>query len=135
MGDSLDGSSDAPTRTVTLDAFYMGKYEVTKGEWDEVRVLGCCTFMALRGDSLVEIDFGGSAATPEQAGTLADAALRRLEAPLPIDGRDGIAAAEQRQSLRPKAGDPCLWNAADIEATVGILQGTPQASDSSAVMG
>jgi formylglycine-generating enzyme required for sulfatase activity len=37
MGDSLDGLSDAPTRTVTLDAFYMGKYEVTKAEWDEVR--------------------------------------------------------------------------------------------------
>ena len=37
MGDSLDGSSDAPIRTVTLDAFYMGKYEVTKAEWDEVR--------------------------------------------------------------------------------------------------
>jgi formylglycine-generating enzyme required for sulfatase activity len=35
MGDSLDGTSD--TRTVTLDAFYMGKYEVTKAEWDEVR--------------------------------------------------------------------------------------------------
>jgi formylglycine-generating enzyme required for sulfatase activity len=30
MGDSLDGISDAPTRTVTLDAFYMVKYEVTK---------------------------------------------------------------------------------------------------------
>ena len=39
MGDSLDGF-DAPTRTVTLDAFYMGKYEVTKAEWDEVRTWG-----------------------------------------------------------------------------------------------
>ena len=37
MGDSLDGISDAPRRTVTLDAFYIGKYEVTKAEWDEVR--------------------------------------------------------------------------------------------------
>src|SRR3546814_17586745 len=85
--------------------------------------------MALRGDSVVEIDFGGSTTTPEQAGALADAALRRLEAPLSIDGRDGLAAAEQRQALRPKAGDPCnLWSAADIEATVGVLQGTPEAS-------
>jgi formylglycine-generating enzyme required for sulfatase activity len=40
MGDSLDGDSNAPTRTVTLDAFYMGKYEVTKAEWDEVRTWG-----------------------------------------------------------------------------------------------
>ncbi len=30
----------APTRTVTLDAYYMGKYEVTKAEWDEVRTWG-----------------------------------------------------------------------------------------------
>jgi sulfatase modifying factor 1 len=37
MGDSLDGMSDAPTRTVTLDDFYMGKYEVTLAEWDGVR--------------------------------------------------------------------------------------------------
>ena len=40
MGDSLDGISDAPTRTVALDAFYIGKYEVTKAEWDEVRTWG-----------------------------------------------------------------------------------------------
>jgi formylglycine-generating enzyme required for sulfatase activity len=40
MGDALDGVYGAPTRTVTLDAFYMGKYEVTKAEWDEVRTWG-----------------------------------------------------------------------------------------------
>ena len=41
MGDSLDGDTyEAPTRTVTLDAFYMGKYEVTKAEWDEVQTWG-----------------------------------------------------------------------------------------------
>ncbi|MCX6872917.1 MAG: SUMF1/EgtB/PvdO family nonheme iron enzyme [Verrucomicrobia bacterium] len=38
MGDSLDGESSAlPTRTVTLSAFYMGRQEVTKAEWDAVR--------------------------------------------------------------------------------------------------
>ena len=37
MGDSLDGMSDAPVRTVTLSAFYMGVMEVTKAEWDLVR--------------------------------------------------------------------------------------------------
>jgi sulfatase modifying factor 1 len=40
MGNSVAADADitdAPTRTVTLDAFYMGKYEVTKAEWDEVR--------------------------------------------------------------------------------------------------
>ena len=37
MGDSLDGISDAPIRTVTLSAFYMGQREVTKSEWDAVK--------------------------------------------------------------------------------------------------
>ncbi|MCX6879819.1 MAG: SUMF1/EgtB/PvdO family nonheme iron enzyme [Verrucomicrobia bacterium] len=37
MGDSLDGISDAPTRTVTLSAFFMGQKEVTKAEWDAVK--------------------------------------------------------------------------------------------------
>ena len=99
------------------------------GEWDEVRVVGCCDFMAMQGDRVVEIDFGGSFATAEQAAVLADAALRRLDALLPIDGTAGIAAATQRQALRPKPGASCsLWDAADIEATVGVLQGTPAAS-------
>jgi formylglycine-generating enzyme required for sulfatase activity len=40
MGDSRDGDPYAPTRTVTLDTFYMGKYEVTKAEWDQVRTWG-----------------------------------------------------------------------------------------------
>jgi len=100
------------------------------GEWDEVKVLGCCTFMALRGDAMVEIDFGGSRAGFEQAGALADAALRRLEAPLPIDGTAGIATAMQREALRPKAGDPCsLWTAASLEASVGTLKKLEPSSD------
>jgi sulfatase modifying factor 1 len=43
MGNSVAEDTDitdAPTRTVTLDAFYMGKYEVTKAEWHEVRTWG-----------------------------------------------------------------------------------------------
>ena len=43
MGNSVAADTDitdAPARTVTLDAFYMGKYEVTKSEWDEVRNWG-----------------------------------------------------------------------------------------------
>jgi formylglycine-generating enzyme required for sulfatase activity len=43
MGNSVTADTDitdAPTRTVTLDAFYMGKYEVTKAEWDEVQTWG-----------------------------------------------------------------------------------------------
>ena len=43
MGNSVAGDTDiteAPIRTVTLDSFYMGKYEVTKAEWDAVRTWG-----------------------------------------------------------------------------------------------
>jgi formylglycine-generating enzyme required for sulfatase activity len=43
MGNSVAEDTDitdAPTREVTLAAFYMGKYEVTKAEWDEVRTWG-----------------------------------------------------------------------------------------------
>jgi formylglycine-generating enzyme required for sulfatase activity len=43
MGNSVAADTDitdAPARTVTLDAFYMGKYEVTKAEWDEVKTWG-----------------------------------------------------------------------------------------------
>jgi formylglycine-generating enzyme required for sulfatase activity len=42
MGDSFgEGSSnERPVRQVTVSAFYMGKTEVTKGEWDAVRAGG-----------------------------------------------------------------------------------------------
>ena len=41
MGDSLDNIANAiPVHSVTLDAFYIGKYEVTKAEWNEVRTWG-----------------------------------------------------------------------------------------------
>jgi sulfatase modifying factor 1 len=40
MGDSLDRMSNTPLRTVMLDAFYIGRHEVTKAEWDEVTTWG-----------------------------------------------------------------------------------------------
>lgn len=36
MGNSISADGAITNRDVTLDAFYMGKYEVTKAEWDEV---------------------------------------------------------------------------------------------------
>lgn len=123
MGGYLAKADQASGGLVTLQ----DGSELT-GEWDEVRVLGCCIFMALRGDSVVEIDFGGSAATFEQVGTLADAALRRLEAPLAIDGRAGLAAATQRLAQRPQRGDICLWSDADIAELLGEPQGDPERS-------
>lgn len=40
MGDSLDGDGDAPPVTVNVSEFFMGKHEVTKALWDEVRTWG-----------------------------------------------------------------------------------------------
>jgi formylglycine-generating enzyme required for sulfatase activity len=40
MGDAMDGLSDAPVRIVNVSAFYIGKTEVTKAEWDEVFAWG-----------------------------------------------------------------------------------------------
>ena len=38
MGDSLDGIRKAPPHQVNVSAFYMGRKEVTKAEWDSVRI-------------------------------------------------------------------------------------------------
>lgn len=100
------------------------------GEWDEVRVVGCCIFMALRGDSVVEIDYGGSALTEAQAAELANQALLRLEQPLDINGRDGLTAAEARQARRPRPQPPCsIFSDDDLRATVGA-SATPPAAGS-----
>jgi formylglycine-generating enzyme required for sulfatase activity len=40
MGDNLDGMANAPVHTVNVSAFYIGKKEVTKAEWDAVRTWG-----------------------------------------------------------------------------------------------
>ena len=36
MGDNLDGESDAPVHSVYVSAFYMDKYDVTEGLWQQV---------------------------------------------------------------------------------------------------
>jgi len=40
-GDGItSGNSELPVHTVQMSAFYMGKYEVSKAQWDEVRTWG-----------------------------------------------------------------------------------------------
>jgi hypothetical protein len=101
------------------------------GDWDEVRVLGCCDFMALQGDSMVEIDFGGSLnTTAAQAGQLANKALARLTKPLAIDGSAELKPALKRILSRYVSTDPCsLWTDADITALIGAPKGAPERSD------
>lgn len=100
------------------------------GDWDEVKLTGCCDFMALQGDSLVQIDFGGSLASAQQVGELVNKALARLQAPLGINGRDGLAAAQQRMDARYTSDDQCsLWTPADIGRLLGPLKGEMRSGD------
>lgn len=98
------------------------------GGWDEARVVGCCQFLALRGDQTVSVDVGATpAVTIEQAAKLADAALARLDKPLPINGASGVQAALDYASHRPRQVDPCtLLSRADAEALMGPLAGDPR---------
>jgi formylglycine-generating enzyme required for sulfatase activity len=56
MGDALDGLSDAPLHPVSVNAFFMDKYEVTKAKWDEV-----ATWAAGHGYDISAADGSGKA--------------------------------------------------------------------------
>jgi hypothetical protein len=89
------------------------------GEWDEAKVVNCCTFIAMRGDQLVTVDVAGSTATLEQAARIADAALKRIDKPLAVKGSVGVAAAVARDATRPKERDPCsLVSRTEAEAAL-----------------
>lgn len=90
------------------------------GEWDEARTFMCCEFEALRGEQLVAVDISGSRATLEQAAALADAAVKRLDAPLTVDDGAAVAAAREREDARPKPRPVCeLVTRAEAEEIVG----------------
>ena len=102
------------------------------GEWDEAKVVNCCTFVALRGDQLVTVDVAGSNATLEQAAGIADAALKHIEKPLTINTAAGVAAAIARDATRPKPRDPCsLVTRAEAEAVMEAPLAKDPAADGS----
>lgn len=102
------------------------------GEWDEAVMMGCCRIVALRGDSAIALDYAASRATGEQAVTLLNAALQRLDAPLAVDGRAGSAAAQQRIAARPARRPACqLVTRAEAEAIFGALGSDPHGDDAS----
>ncbi|MEP6940380.1 MAG: DUF3558 family protein [Rudaea sp.] len=96
------------------------------GDWDVAMFANCCTLMALRDDSMVTINIGGSRATQEQAAKLADAAMRHLKKPLPIDGASSVDAAARLLNARPQFADACaLLTRADAESVLGPLTADP----------
>ncbi|HVS78530.1 MAG TPA: hypothetical protein VHE11_16435 [Steroidobacteraceae bacterium] len=100
------------------------------GTWDEARVQGCCTFATLLGDQSVTIDAENSNVGIPAAAKLADAALKRLDKPLAIDGNGGVGPAKAYEaSHRPKRRDACsLLTRAEAEAIIGPLSADPRAS-------
>ncbi len=96
------------------------------GEWDEVRVIGCCNLNAFLGDAMVGVDFSGSRASAEQAVGLVNKALLRLDKRIAVDGSAGLAAAQQRMAARPKKRKVCeLVTRAEAEAIGGPLAEEP----------
>ena len=100
-----------------------------EGEWDEAQSQGCCRIWALRGDSLIAINYEGwKNDTPAAVGVL-NKALLRLDKPLASDGNAGVAAALERDNARPKPVATCtLVSRADVEAIVGPLLAEPKSS-------
>jgi hypothetical protein len=98
------------------------------GEWDEARVMGCCGFWALRGDQLIMVDVGGSNATIAGAASLADAALKRLDHRLAINGRGSVQPAIAFEAAhRPKRRDPCaLASRGEAEEAIGPMAAEPK---------
>jgi hypothetical protein len=104
------------------------------GEWDEASLVAmtCCTFAALRGDQLITIDFTASPATLRQAATLVDAAYKRIDHPLKIDGTAGVTAAKALEKTRPKQVDACsMLTRSELEGIVGTLTANPSAEGDS----
>lgn len=100
------------------------------GEWDEAKLtpFTCCVFNALRADQMISIDFTGSSVTLKQAAGLADAAFKRIDKPLSLDGGANAAAAKAFLKTRPTRRDPCsVLSQAEAEAILGKLIAPPAA--------
>jgi hypothetical protein len=126
FGKKLVGAG-APNAAIKK-AFTLDDGTELAGEWDEAQLMAmtCCIFNALRGDQMISVDFTGSDATLRQAAGLVDAAFKRIDKPLKIDGGAGLDAARALINTRPKPVDVCtLLTRAEAEAIIGPLSGDP----------
>jgi len=100
------------------------------GEWDEIAegAMQCCDLNALRGDQHVELDWTGTRLSTAGAGKLLDAAVKRLDTPLKIDGAAGVPAAQRlfAQDAKDSTLNMCaLLPQADVEAALGKKLSAP----------
>jgi hypothetical protein len=104
------------------------------GEWDEAKLtpLTCCSFNALRADQMISIDFTGSAMALKQAASLVDAAFKRIDKPLALDGGANAATAKAFLKTRPARMAACsVLSQAEAEAILGKLVAAPKAQGDS----
>ena len=119
--------SNAPTAEAKK-AFKMDDGTEITGEWDEAQLtaMNCCIFNALRADQMITIDFTGTDVALPQAASLVDAAFKRIDKPLQLDGGANVAAATAFLATRPKRMDPCsVLSQKEVEAIVGSLSAAP----------
>jgi hypothetical protein len=94
--------------------------------------MNCCIFNALRGDQMITIDFTATEATLPQAASLVDAAYKRIDKPLKLDGAANVAAAREFLKTRPKPIAACsVLSQKEVEAIVGPLISAPVARSNS----
>jgi hypothetical protein len=124
------GAMAGMLNTAGLHELKLSDSSTVAGSWDKAHVSQCCEFNALLGDRMVTVDIAGSHATIAQAAGLADAAVRRLDQPLDVDGAAGIKLAEERATARPKRRSVCdLVTQADAEAIAGVALLAPPKGD------
>jgi len=125
------GAGNAEIANTVKKTFKVDEGTEMSGEWDEASLmpLTCCTFATLRGDQFISIDFTASRTTLRQAAGLADAAYKRIDHPLNIDGASAVAAAKGLDKTRPQPVDACsILNRTEVEAIVGPLTAAPRAT-------
>ena len=119
--------ANAPTESARK-AFKADDGTEIAGEWDEANLtaMNCCIFNAVRADQMITIDFTGSEATLPQAASLVDAAYKRIDKPLKLDGGANVAAAVAFLKTRPKRVAACsLLSKSEVEAILGPLAAPP----------
>jgi hypothetical protein len=121
----LLGSAPDPN---VRQAFRLADGTELRGSWERATLvpMNCCIFAAQKADQLIQIDFTGTDSSLASAAGLVDAAFRRIDKPLALDGGANVEAAKAFWKSRPKPVDACaLLPVAEVEALLGHLVAAP----------